>query len=75
MQGAVECSGGALKTDYVFVYGARTRQILIPSDLWIEFSHLGYWQTSLYGKLSHTIGVTALHRGVGRGTMSGIEKA
>ena len=60
-------SGGALKTDYVFGYGARTRQILIPSDLWIEFSHLGYWQNSLYGQLSHTIEVTALQRGVGRG--------
>jgi SAM-dependent methyltransferase len=43
VQGPVEFSGGALKTGYVFSYDARTRQILIPSDLWIEFSHLGYW--------------------------------
>lgn len=43
VQGPVEFSGGALKTGYVFGYEARTRQILIPSDLWIEFSHLGYW--------------------------------
>ena len=66
MQGPVECSGGALKTDYVFGYGARTRQILIPSDLWIEFSHLGYWQNSLYEQLSRAIEVTALQRGLGR---------
>jgi SAM-dependent methyltransferase len=43
VQGPVEFSGGALKTGYVFRYEAQTRQILIPSDLWIEFSHLGYW--------------------------------
>ena len=43
VQGPVEFSGGALKTGYVFSFDARTRQILIPSDLWIEFSHLGYW--------------------------------
>jgi len=43
VQGPVEFSGGALKTGYVFSYYARTRQIRIPSDLWIEFSHLGYW--------------------------------
>jgi hypothetical protein len=43
VQGPVEFSGGALKTGYVFGYEARTRQIHIPSDLWIEFSHLGYW--------------------------------
>ena len=67
MRCPVDLSGGALKTGYVFGYEARTRQILIPSDLWIEFSHLGYWQNSLYGQLSHTIEVTALQRGVGRG--------
>ena len=63
MQCPVELSGGALKTGYVFGYEARTRQILIPSDLWIEFSHLGYWQNSLYGQLSPAIEVTALQRG------------
>ena len=71
----VDLSGGALKTGYVFGYEARTRQILIPSDLWIEFSHLGYWQNSLYRQLSPAIEVTALQRGVGHGTMAGIEKA
>jgi SAM-dependent methyltransferase len=43
VKGPVEFSGGALKTGYVFGYESRTRKILIPTDLWIEFSHLGYW--------------------------------
>ena len=42
VKGPVEFSGGALKTGYVFGYEPRSQQILIPSDLWIEFSHLGY---------------------------------
>jgi hypothetical protein len=27
----------------VFDYDTKTKQIIIPKDLWIELSHLGYW--------------------------------
>lgn len=43
VKGPVVFSGGALITGRVFGYNAKARQILIPSDLWIELSHLGYW--------------------------------
>ena len=43
IDGPVEFAGGALNTGKVFGYDAKTRQVLIPSDLWIELSHLGYW--------------------------------
>jgi SAM-dependent methyltransferase len=43
VQGPVKYSGGALITGRVFDYDTRTRDILIPNDLWIELSHLGYW--------------------------------
>jgi SAM-dependent methyltransferase len=43
VKGPVVFSGGALITGRVFGYQAKTRQILIPNDLWIELSHLGYW--------------------------------
>jgi SAM-dependent methyltransferase len=43
IKGPVVFAGGALITGRVFGYDAKTRQILIPNDLWIELSHLGYW--------------------------------
>lgn len=43
VKGPVVFAGGALITGRVFGYDAKTRQILIPNDLWIELSHLGYW--------------------------------
>lgn len=43
VKGPVVFAGGALITGRVFGYDAKTRQILIPTDLWIELSHLGYW--------------------------------
>lgn len=43
VKGPVVFAGGALITGRVFSYDAKTRQILIPNDLWIELSHLGYW--------------------------------
>ena len=43
IKGPVVFAGGALITGRVFGYDATTRQVLIPNDLWIELSHLGYW--------------------------------
>lgn len=43
VKGPVVYSGGALITGRVFDYEAKTKQIIIPKDLWIELSHLGYW--------------------------------
>ncbi len=43
IKGPVVFSGGALITGRVFGYDSKTRQVLIPNDLWIELSHLGYW--------------------------------
>ena len=43
IKGPVVFSGGALTTGRVFDYDAKTKQIIIPKDLWIELSHLGYW--------------------------------
>jgi SAM-dependent methyltransferase len=41
--GPVKYAGGALVTGRVFNYDAATKSVLIPNDLWIELSHLGYW--------------------------------
>jgi SAM-dependent methyltransferase len=43
VKGPVQFAGGALITGRVFGYDPRTTQIIIPGDLWIELSHLGYW--------------------------------
>ncbi len=43
IKGPVVFAGNALTTGRVFGYDAKTRQILIPNDLWIELSLLGYW--------------------------------
>lgn len=43
IKGPVVFAGGALITGRVFGYDAKARQVLIPNDLWIELSHLGYW--------------------------------
>lgn len=43
IKGPVVYAGGALITGRVFDYDAKTRQVLIANDLWIELSHLGYW--------------------------------
>lgn len=43
IKGPVAFAGGALIMGRVFGYDAKTRQVLIPNDLWIELSHLGYW--------------------------------
>ena len=43
VKGPVVYSGGALITGRVFDYDSQVRQIIIPQDLWIELSHLGYW--------------------------------
>jgi SAM-dependent methyltransferase len=45
VKGPVVYSGGALITGRVFDYDSKTKQIIIPKDLWIELSHLGYWVT------------------------------
>jgi SAM-dependent methyltransferase len=41
--GPVRYAGGALVTGRVFSYDSATKSVLIPNDLWIELSHLGYW--------------------------------
>lgn len=41
--GPVKYAGGALVTGRVFDYDSATKSVLIPNDLWIELSHLGYW--------------------------------
>ena len=43
IKGPIVFAGGALITGRVFGYDTKTRQVLIPNDLWIELSHLGYW--------------------------------
>ncbi len=43
VKGPVFYSGGALITGRVFDFDSKTKQIIIPKDLWIELSHLGYW--------------------------------
>jgi SAM-dependent methyltransferase len=43
IKGPVVFAGGALITGRVFGYDAKARAILIPNDLWMELSHLGYW--------------------------------
>ncbi len=43
VNGPVVYAGGALSTGRVFDYDAASKQILIPNDLWMELSHLGYW--------------------------------
>ncbi len=43
IKGPVVFAGGALITGRIFGYDPKTRQVLIPNDLWIELSHLGYW--------------------------------
>ncbi len=41
--GPVKYAGGALVTGRVFDYDSANKSVLIPNDLWIELSHLGYW--------------------------------
>ncbi len=41
--GPVKFAGGALVTGRMFEYDSATKSVLIPNDLWIELSHLGYW--------------------------------
>jgi SAM-dependent methyltransferase len=43
VNGPVEYSGGALITGRVFGFDSPSNSILIPNELWIELSHLGYW--------------------------------
>lgn len=43
IKGPVVFAGGALITGRVFGYDTENRMILVPSDLWIELSHLGFW--------------------------------
>jgi 2-polyprenyl-3-methyl-5-hydroxy-6-metoxy-1,4-benzoquinol methylase len=41
--GPIKHSGGALGTGKVFKYHSATKSVLMPNDLWIELSQLGYW--------------------------------
>jgi len=41
--GPVKFAGGALITGRVFDYDSATKSVIIPNELWIELSHLGYW--------------------------------
>lgn len=43
VKGPVVHAGGALSSGRVFGFDGKARQILMPADLWIELSHLGYW--------------------------------
>lgn len=43
VKGPVVYSGGALITGRVFDFDTKNKLIIIPKDLWIELSHLGYW--------------------------------
>jgi SAM-dependent methyltransferase len=43
VKGPVVFSGGALISGRIFDYDKASEQILIPKELWIELSHLGYW--------------------------------
>ena len=45
VKGPVVYSGGALITGRVFEYNSKNKLIIMPKDLWIELSHLGYWVT------------------------------
>ena len=41
--GPVEHAGQGLATGQIFTYDSQSKKIIIPVDLWIELSHLGYW--------------------------------
>lgn len=65
--GPVTYSGGALESGPVFRYDRITRLVLMPSDLWREFSLLGHWigdavivrWAALTQQFSHRQGITA----------------
>jgi hypothetical protein len=65
--GPVTYSGGALESGPVFRYDRTTRLVLMPSDLWREFSLLGHWigdavivrWAALTQQFSHRQGITA----------------
>jgi SAM-dependent methyltransferase len=41
--GPVEHAGQGLATGQIFAYDSPSKKIIIPVDLWIELSHLGFW--------------------------------
>ncbi len=43
INGPVRYAGGALNSGRIFGHDPASKHILIPEDLWIELSHLGYW--------------------------------
>ena len=43
IEGPVEHAGIGLKSGKIFEYDSQSKKIIIPVDLWIELSHLGYW--------------------------------
>lgn len=43
IKGPVKYAGGALETGRLFSYDSKTKNIIVDSKIWREFSLLGYW--------------------------------
>jgi 2-polyprenyl-3-methyl-5-hydroxy-6-metoxy-1,4-benzoquinol methylase len=69
--GPVKYAGGALVTGRVFEYDSATKSILIPNDLWIELSHLGYWVSQAV-ILQWAEKTTSLGNGIDVGSVVGL---
>jgi hypothetical protein len=69
--GPVKYAGGALITGRVFDYDAATKSVLIPNDLWIELSHLGYWVSQAV-ILQWAEKTTSLGKGIDVGSVVGL---
>jgi hypothetical protein len=61
----------ALVTGRVFDYDSATKSILIPNDLWIELSHLGYWVSQAV-ILQWAEKTTSLGKGIDVGSVVGL---
>jgi hypothetical protein len=69
--GPVKYAGGALVTGRVFHYDSATKSVLIPNDLWIELSHLGYWVSQAV-ILQWAEKTTSLGKGIDVGSVVGL---
>ena len=64
-------AGGALNTGRVFDYDPANKIVLIPNELWIELSHLGYWVSQAV-ILQWAEKTTSLGKGIDVATVVGL---
>ena len=69
--GPVKYAGGAVISGRVFDYDSVTKSVLIPNDLWIELSHLGYWVSQAV-ILQWAEKTTSLGKGINVGEVVGM---